>query len=206
VRAKTVIVTVPMGVLSSGQIAFSPALPAAYLAAIDQLPMAAVEKTWLQFSEPIFDVDDQQAYLGQMVRPGGTPPGIQFNYFGTNTMGCIIGGPVAIELAREGREALIEHAKRAAADMFGPLPSGVTVLATTSTWHEDPYARGAYTRAVPGGVGARLALANDAMASDLLANQVFFAGEACAPLSARGALHGAYMSGQRAAAAAIAAL
>ena len=56
------------------------------------------------------------------------------------------------------------------------------------------------------GVGARLTLASDAMSADLLANQIFFAGEACAPLTTRSSLHGAYLSGQRAAAAALAAL
>jgi hypothetical protein len=44
------------------------------------------------------------------------------------------------------------------------------------------------------------------MSKDLLGNRIFFAGEASAPLAARGSLHGAYLSGQRAAGAALAAL
>src|SRR5581483_10465015 len=118
VRAKAVIVTVPMGVLASEQIAFSPGLPSVYLATFDQLPMSAVEKTWLRFSERVFDVTDDRIYLGQILRNDRIPPGVQFNFFGTDVMA--------------------------------------------------------------GGVGARLTLANDAMAASLLGNRVFFAGEACA--------------------------
>lgn len=206
VQARTVIVTVPMGVLSSGQIAFSPALPTPHLATFDQLPMAVVEKTWLRFSQPIFGIADQQTYLGQILRDDVIPPDIQFNFFGTNVMACIVGGDVALDLVRDGRDALIDFARQSAADLFGPPPPGVTVTATTSSWYTEEYTRGAYTHAIPGGVGARLTLASDAMSADLLANQIFFAGEACAPLTTRGSLHGAYLSGQRAAAAALAAL
>ena len=206
VRARAVIVTVPMGVLSSGQIAFSPSLPAPYLATFDQLPMGVVEKTWLRFSKPVFDVSDQQTYYGQILRADGIPPGILFNVFGTNMMACIVGGDVALGLVREGREALIDFAKRSAAELFGPLPSGVTVTATTSSWYTEEYSRGAYSHAIPGGVGARLTLASGALSADLLANQIFFAGEAAAPLTTRGSLHGAYLSGQAAAVNALAAL
>jgi monoamine oxidase len=206
VRAKTVIVTVPMGVLSSGQIAFSPSLPAPYLATFDQLPMAVVEKTWLRFSKPVFGVADEQTYLGQILRADGIPPGIQFNFFGTDVLACIVGGPVALSLVGEGRDALIDFAKQSAAELFGPPPSGVSVTATTSSWYREEYTRGAYTHAIPGGVGARLTLASGAMSADLLANQIFFAGEASAPLTTRGSLHGAYLSGQRAALYALAAL
>ncbi|HZR83421.1 MAG TPA: NAD(P)/FAD-dependent oxidoreductase [Candidatus Binatia bacterium] len=180
VRAKAVIVTVPMGVLASEQIAFSPGLPSVYLATFDQLPMSAVEKTWLRFSERVFDVTDDRIYLGQILRNDRIPPGVQFNFFGTDVMACIVGGDVARGLARDGRDALVDFAMQSAADLFGPLPPGVTVTATTSTWTNDPYSRGSYTHAVPGGVGARLTLANDAMAASLLGNRVFFAGEACA--------------------------
>jgi monoamine oxidase len=168
--------------------------------------MATVEKTWLRFSKPVFDAADPQAYLGQLLRTQGTPPGIQFNFFGTNVLGCIYGGPVALDVVRQGPDAQIEFAKQSAADLFGPLPAGVTVTATTSSWYNEEFTHGAYSRPVPGGVGARLTLASDSLARDLLANQVFFAGEASAPLTMRGSLHGAFRSGERAAAQALAAI
>lgn len=65
---------------------------------------------------------------------------------------------------------------------------------------------GSYTYAIPGGVGARLTLASADLARELLANRVFFAGEAAAPLPMHGSLHGAFVSGERAAAHALAAL
>jgi monoamine oxidase len=181
-------------------IAFSPELPAPYLAAVDRLPMSAVEKTWLRFSERIFDVDDEQARLGQILRNGRIGD-IQLNFFGTNVMVCIVGGNLARELLGDGREAMVDFALRSAAELFGPLRPGVTVTSTASPWHTDEYARGSYSHAVPGGVGARSTLADGgAMAESLLGSRLLFAGEAAAPLTGRSSLHGAYLSGLRAAA------
>lgn len=206
VRASSVIVTVPMGVLASGQIAFSPQLPDPYLATFDQLQMGVVEKLWLHFSQRVFDVSGDVNAYAQIVRPTGTPANVVFNFFGADVAVCIVGGPVALDLHREGRDAMVAFAKESAAEIFGPTPSGVEVRAVTSSWYTEEYSRGSYTYAVPGGVGARLTLASADLARELLGSRVFFAGEAAAPLSMHGSLHGAFVSGERAAALALAAL
>jgi monoamine oxidase len=206
VRAQSVIVTVPVGVLASGQIAFAPELPGPYLATLDQLRMGVVEKLWLHFSEPIFDVSGALNYYAQLVRPAGTPADVVFNFFGASVALCICGGPVALDLHRRGRDAMVAFAKESAAELFGPTPSGVEVRAVTSSWYTEEYTRGSYTYAIPGGVGARSTLASADLARDLLGSRVFFAGEAAAPLPMHSSLHGAFVSGERAAAHALAAL
>ena len=53
--ADRVIVTVPLGVLQSAAIEFSPALPFAHRGAIAALGMGVVDKVWLRFDEPFWD-------------------------------------------------------------------------------------------------------------------------------------------------------
>ena len=50
-EADRVIVTVPLGVLQAGVIAFDPPLPAAHRAAIDSLAMGLLDKIWLRWEE-----------------------------------------------------------------------------------------------------------------------------------------------------------
>lgn len=64
------------------------------------------------------------------------------------------------------------------------------------------YSQGCYTYAVPGGVCARELLKDTNKTKELLANQIFFAGEAAA-IERHSGLPGAWVSGQRAAAAAL---
>lgn len=55
IRADSAIVTLPLGVLQSGAVAFSPALPATTTAAIDALGMGLLDKLWLTFDEVFWD-------------------------------------------------------------------------------------------------------------------------------------------------------
>lgn len=52
-----VIVTVPLGVLKSGLIRFSPALPLAKNRAVSILGMGALDRIWLRFDEPFWDTE-----------------------------------------------------------------------------------------------------------------------------------------------------
>ncbi len=60
-------------------------------------------------------------------------------------------------------------------------------------WQADPYARGAYSYVLAGGMGAQRELAKP------LANRLFFAGEATQSDGHHATVHGAFSSGQRAA-------
>ena len=65
-------------------------------------------------------------------------------------------------------------------------------------WAADPFARGSYSYAVPGQIGAREKLAAP------IEDRIFFAGEACS-LDSFTTAHGAFLSGLEAAGAIIAA-
>ena len=68
-----VLITVPLGVLKAGDIAFSPALPAAKQAAIRDLGMGHLSKVFLRFETPFWNTNrDGFAYLGDDPRSFGT--------------------------------------------------------------------------------------------------------------------------------------
>ena len=55
--ADRVILTVPLGVLQTAAIEFSPALPFAHRGAIAALGMGVLDKVWLRFDEPFWDTE-----------------------------------------------------------------------------------------------------------------------------------------------------
>ena len=57
IAADRVVVTVPIGVLKAGSIAFEPALPEATAAAIDRLGMGLLDKYWFRFDEVFWEED-----------------------------------------------------------------------------------------------------------------------------------------------------
>jgi len=112
-----------------------------------------------------------------------------------------LGGTPAWELARAGEAAAADFARAELRRMFGgrvdTLFAGPPALVTH--WDADPLIRGAYAYARPGAAEARARLAEPLSDGHLL-----FAGEACHDGLA-GTLAGAWISGQRAAALALAA-
>jgi len=201
VDAKAVIVTAPIGVLTStsNPLAFEPALPARYVDAFHQLPMGVIEKIWLSFSKNIFDTEDQNIVGQQLHSP---TPGYQFRLFGNNVVGVIVGGALAEGPAREGKDAQIAYAKQAVAAVWGSDALHKFQAAASSGWLLGEYSQGAYSHALPAGTPARELLGDTQAAKSHLANQIFFAGEATAKVR-HGGLPGAWVSGQRAAAAAL---
>ena len=109
------------------------------------------------------------------------------------------GGGLALELERAGAPAMADFAFAELAALFG---SGVRrrlrpLLA--ANWALDPFSRGAYSYARPGGADGRAVLAEP------LDDRLFFAGEACS-VDAFSTAHGAYRTGVAAAEAAARAL
>ncbi|NRB01730.1 MAG: FAD-dependent oxidoreductase [Rhodobacteraceae bacterium] len=106
-----VIVTVPLGVLKRGDLAFEPALPKAKRHAIEKLGMGLLDKVYLQFEEPFWDP------VTWIITPEtGLPPG-QFNqwfnihkYTGAPILLAFNGGPPAYDLARETDDEIVAKA------------------------------------------------------------------------------------------------
>lgn len=201
-RARAVIVTVSTGALAAGAIRFTPALPVASAQAIEDLPMGMLFKVALALDETdrssvlediaantwlIPRVAQSEAFLF-LCRPAGLPYVVAF-----------AGGRFGWALARAPSEEAVAAARSALGDLWGSAVGQTFKRGLATGWGTDPDVRGAYAAARPGRWSARAALATP------VGERIFFAGEACAMEDAQTA-HGAYLSGEAAARAVIAAL
>lgn len=187
------VVTVPLGVLKAGSIAFGVPLAPGRQAAIATIGMGLLSKTWLLFDRVAWpqDVD--------WIEWVGPEPGQWSQWL---SLARVAGWPVLLAFhgADEARriEALpdadiMARAHAALQAMFGPgFPAPVS--AQISRWGQDPHALGAYSfNAVGTTPETRVALAGPDWDGRL-----FFAGEACEP-DYPGTAHGAVLSGLAAA-------
>jgi monoamine oxidase len=198
IEARAAIVAVSTGVLASEVIRFAPSLPDWKLEAIDDLPLGSCNKVALGFTRnPFGDLDtvmlmpdlgpDQSVEL--VVREGGR-----------NVVTTMFNGPHAKALATEGARAMADYALTQLAAIFGSdVKACVTDRLVVADWDHDPWVRGCYAAARVGRYQARAALARP------VDGRLFFAGEA-AHDRYMGDVHGAHLSGEAAADAALAAV
>ncbi len=187
------VVTLPLGVLKGGAVRFSPDLPARKRAAIDALGVGLLNKAFLRFPEVFWPEDAD--FLGYIAEAKGE--WAEFLNFYKYTGQPIL---LAFNAAGFGRrieslsdEAIVGQATAVLQTMFGeaiPEPEGWRI----TRWASDPFAGGSYSFMAPGATNAdRQALAAD------VDGRLFFAGEATVS-DHPATVHGAYLSGQRAAA------
>jgi monoamine oxidase len=190
VRARAAVVTVSVGVLSSGTLTFNPTLPAAHQRALAGLEMGHTAKIGLLFDRDVFmGLGENTVILAEHDRR--SQPLVQAKAWGQNMAIVIIGGDEVGEMEKRG--ALVDYAKQQIAEMFGNDAKNAITKVVSSSWNTNPWVRGGYSSALPGGVPGRVLLAEQS-----LADQVFFAGEATSKLQ-HSSIHGAYLSGQDAA-------
>jgi monoamine oxidase len=192
--ADRAIITVPLGVLRSGDLRVEEPLAPARQAAIDSLGMGLLNKCWLRFDRIAWPEDvDWLSWLGprdghwaewiSLARATGAPLLAGFN-----------AGSAGREIEALDDAATQDAAHQALRAMFGsafpaPLDAQVT------RWSTDVQARGAYSfNAVGTGAASRRALAGSDWDGRLV-----FAGEA-ASADHPGTVHGALISGFEAAA------
>ena len=185
------VVTLPLGVLQSGQVRFEPRLPQSKRRAIDRLGMGVLNKAVLRFPEQFWP--DRELLDRVPLRPG--------RWAEFHNLAPALGEPVLVGFNAGGParalEALPDRATVAAMvnalrSVFGDaVPEPTASLVTR--WASDPFARGAYSYLPPGGTPRdrdRLARPVD--------GRLFFAGEATSR-NYPGTVQGAYRSGRRAA-------
>lgn len=191
VTARTVICTVPLGVLKSGAIRFAPALPPALAQAVSHLGAGDATTLALELDRPVqetpcdffTDLGADPLWDGDVYWPG--PLHGQAVVFG-QTVG------VAARDAEADPEAAAAKILATMARVLGrPAPTLVGLRA--SAWHQDPFARGAWSFN-PVGVPLEVRAAFDDVPGP-----VFFAGEHTSA-DYPGTMHGAWHSGRRAAA------
>ena len=198
VRARTAIVTLPVGVLQANAVRFEPALPPAKLDALARLVMGPVVKLILRFRSAFWERVRDARYLdaGFFHRADAAFPTFwTLMPLRTPLLIAWAGGPKADALANHDEPALTGKALDDLKTLFGNEadPHGELEAVYTHDWQHDPYARGAYSYVAVGGGNARTELA--APVDDVL----FFAGEATAATSESGTVAGALQSGERAA-------
>lgn len=187
------VLTVPLGVLKAGDIAFGAPLAPTRTAAIDALGMGLLNKCWLRFDRVAWpkDVD--------WIEWVGPKDGIWSQWV---SLAQATGAPVLLALHAGDQARVMEKlsdvemialAHAALKAMFGPdFPAPIDAQITR--WSQDPFSKGSYSfNAVGCTPKTRAALAGVDWGGRLV-----LAGEACQP-DHWGTAHGAVLSGRSAA-------
>lgn len=201
VTARSLIITLPIGVLQSDTIKMTPPLLPWKLTAINSFEMGQAVVVPMTFKEPFWRgrISEPGGWLGDGQRIVFTVPHNEQR--GGNAISGWFTGTAASRLSELGPEAGMAQVLT-----WLEQASGVGDLASSLTWHRfqdwvaDPYSLGSYSFPRPGGSAQREALQRP------LSDTLFFAGEATAEAPHYQTVHGAFTSGKRAAQEVIAAL
>ncbi len=189
-EADAALITVPLGVLRSGAIRFTPELPAAKREAMAQLGISNLNKLALRFARPFWP--EEREFLGRVTEEAGDFP----EFFNWSLHGpspvliCFYGARYGRALEAKTDAQIVQSGLKALRTMFGDRVPEPTAYLTTR-WGADPFSRGSYSN-LPVGASPD---AFDALAQPL-AGRVFFAGEATHRTN-NGGLVGALRSGVR---------
>jgi monoamine oxidase len=187
IRARQVIITLPLGVLQSGAVRFFPDIQKQ--AALDKLASGPVIRVALRFGEAFWQARCPDIAFFHS-------PEAPFPTFWTPLpmhaplLTAWAGGPKAARLSGLPQDQLIRHALASVRSVLGRIPKVAGAL--VQDWQADPYSLGGYSYVLVGGQGAREALRKP------LQKTLYFAGEATDTEEA-GTVAGALRSGVRAA-------
>jgi monoamine oxidase len=184
------IVTVPLGVLKAGSIAFEPPLPEGHTRAVNALGFGVLSKSFFRFNRRTWKTDNA-FYLFM-----GTDPGAWAQWFTLSSAA----GPIVVAFNAGDRGRSVESSSAAdmtaralpiAHQLFGDDISPVDVR--TTSWTTDPYARGSYSFHAPGsGLDDRRRL------QEPISDRLYLAGEAVG-INNPSTVIGAVLSGRNAA-------
>lgn len=194
IEASHVIVTVPLGVLKAGAIAFEPALPKAKQTAITNLGFGSYEKVILVYKERFWQAEFTNSFaiiegLGEKLafpmfadftEPSGQP-----------TLVCLYSGAFAKKIQGDRQtEDIITDCLAVLKKTLGTnIPEPITTYATN--WTGDRYSMGSYSYLAIGST------TDDVRAlAEPVQKRILFAGEATS-LKHHATVHGAFMTGLR---------
>ncbi|NEN94000.1 MAG: FAD-dependent oxidoreductase, partial [Okeania sp. SIO3H1] len=184
--------TVPLGVLQHERIEFIPGLPNQKTKAISTLGMGCLNKVYLRFPERFWS-NDVQGFSSFGSRAGQWSSWLNMNYYQPEPILLAFNaGSFGRELEKLGDEEIIGEAMKVLKRIYGkdiPTPTGVQI----TRWASDPFAFGSYSSLRPGSNRSTIQALRKP-----LNQRVFFAGEATS-LDYPSTVHGAYLSGIRAA-------
>jgi monoamine oxidase len=190
ISARTAIVTVSTNVITSGAIRFTPELPKRQIDAFAKLSLGSYDHIALELvGNPLgFESDDLVFEKSTDTHTAA----ILANVSGTQLCLIEIAGTFGRELAAQGEGAMVNFAADWLAGLYGADLKKAIKRSHATRWNNEPWARGAFSAAAPGGQGARRIL------MEPVQNAVWFAGEAVHE-TMWGTVGGAWESGERAA-------
>lgn len=194
-HAARAVVTLPLGVLKTGRVAFGPSLPASKRRAVAALGMGSgtLSKVWLRFPQVFWDDVDWLELVAPVPQRGRFHQWLNAaRVTGGQPLLCgFLGGAYAAAAERRSDRQIVADAMGALRLMYGgsvPDPVGWQI----PRWSTDRFARGSYSFHRVG--------STPAMRTDLAEpwGRLYFAGEATHRRHFA-SVHGAYLSGLRAA-------
>ncbi|MGH6782198.1 MAG: flavin monoamine oxidase family protein [Sphingomonadaceae bacterium] len=188
--ARVAIVALPSAVVADGAVIFSPYLPVEVLQAHHDLPLGLLDKVALRFRRNVFPTERVE-FLEQR-RDDSRRMMFMTRLWKENVCVGFFAGAFGHELEAAGEAAAIEHALATLATMLGTDVRRHFDRGAATAWASDPWSRGSYSHCLPGRFGARAVLTRP------VGGRLVFAGEHTEQ-SAYGTLHGAHLSGLRAA-------
>ncbi|KAL9093833.1 MAG: hypothetical protein Q9165_003756 [Trypethelium subeluteriae] len=206
-EADQVVLTVPLGVIKEGDMKFSPPLPEWKIGAIERLGFGLLNKVVLVYEEAFWDEDqDMFGLLNQSQVDGSINPQDysarrgRFYLFwncvktsGRPVLIALMAGQAAYDTESTENHELIREVTDRLSRNFSPKPVPEPSEVIVTRWRKDPWARGTYSYVGPKSLPGDY----DVMAKPV--GNLHFAGEAtCGTHPAT--VHGAYLSGLRAAA------
>jgi monoamine oxidase len=193
------VITLPLAVLQSGDVAISPA-PGSVVEAAEQLRMGQVRRFTLLFGEKFWeDLPPQPALreMGFLFAFSEMPPVWWTPHpEPSHTITGWVGGPRSAALTGLDVKTLARQACTTLGRIFGLRRERIQDLLRgcyTHDWRHDRFALGAYSYVAKGGLDASKKMANP------VADTLFFAGEHTDVTGHWGTVHAAIRSGLRAA-------
>lgn len=191
-KADYVICSVPLGVLKNNSIGFKPALPENILENIQTIGFGSVTKIAFKFQNAFWDTGTQ--YFGIMTKPKGRW-NYWLNYRTFSDENVILGlsmGDYALTADAMTDQDMQQDALAVLIKVWGD-DVGTPLETLTTHWSTDPFAFGAYAYPTPNSQPSQY----DDLAEPI-ADKLFLCGEHTI-FDYAGTVHGAYMSGLRAA-------
>lgn len=206
IEADYVVNTIPLGVLKHGNIEFQPPLPSWKTDAIDRLGFGVLNKVILVYKEAFWDKD--RDIFGMLQTPTNrlslnqkdytSRRGRFFQWFNvTNTTGmpcllALMAGDAGYDTEITPNDELIAEATEILRMRYGARVPSQPLEAIVTRWESDRFARGSYSNA-----GVKMQ-AEDYQIMARFVGNLHFAGEHTI-VTHPATVHGAYLSGLRAA-------
>ena len=196
VHARAVVVTVSIGVLKAGHIAFEPGLPTHILKALDGLDMGALTKVALAFDGERFGLRPGEDKI-LLDAPGGSMT-FEVWPFNRDIVIAVTGGDAGREISQLSASAAVDHVSGLFSTIIGRDCRPNLRCGSLAGWWSDPFAEGGYAYAHPRAFSARQALMETGIDGLYLAGEATAGGRFGATMSVGGASYAGWEAAKRA--------